>query len=104
DEVVTMRQKWVDAGLVTRDEMQTNCCYAIQDKTWTQDPDGNEWEIFVVLQDHLPETSTCSVTASDWHESASDGIAREVSCCATTEVEPTACCTTPAAPTTIGGH
>ena len=105
DEVVAMRQKWVDAGLVKRDEMQTNCCYAIQDKTWTQDPDGNDWEVFVVLQDHLPETSTCSVTAGDWHESATEGIAREVSCCATTaaEVEPLACCTTPAAPTTIGG-
>lgn len=92
DEVVAMRQKWVAAGLVTRDEMQTNCCYAIQDKTWTQDPDGNEWEVFVVLQDHLPETSTGSVTAGDWHESASDGIARETSCCATiaTEVEPLA--------------
>jgi len=29
--------------LVTRDEMQTNCCYAVQDKTWIQDPDGNAW-------------------------------------------------------------
>ena len=92
DEVVAMRQKWVDAGLVTRDEMQTNCCYAIQDKTWTQDPDGNEWEVFVVLQDHLPETSRGAATADDWHESATEGIAREVSCCATsaTEVEPLA--------------
>jgi catechol 2,3-dioxygenase-like lactoylglutathione lyase family enzyme len=86
DEVVAMRQKWVNAGLVTRDEMQTNCCYAIQDKTWTQDPDGNEWEVFVVLQDHLPETSRCSVTAGDWQESATD-IAREVSCCVTTAIE-----------------
>ena len=72
--------------------MQTNCCYAIQDKTWTQDPDGNEWEVFVVLQDHLPETSRGAATADDWHESATEGIAREVSCCATsaTEVEPLA--------------
>jgi hypothetical protein len=35
--------------------MQTNCCYAIQDKTWVSDPDGNEWEVFVVLEDNLPE-------------------------------------------------
>src|SRR5256885_16872537 len=60
DEVVAMRQKWVDAGLVTRDEMQTNCCYAIQDKTWTQDPDGNEWEVFVVLEDNLTEAGACT--------------------------------------------
>jgi hypothetical protein len=29
----------------------------VQDKTWVKDPDGNEWEVFVVLEDHLPETS-----------------------------------------------
>ncbi|MCA1603188.1 MAG: glyoxalase/bleomycin resistance/dioxygenase family protein, partial [Acidobacteria bacterium] len=37
----------------------TNCCYATQDKTWVRDPDGNEWEAFVVLRDNLPETAAC---------------------------------------------
>jgi len=55
EDVLGMKQKWSDAGLLTRDEMQTNCCYAIQDKTWVRDPDGNEWEVFVVLKDNLPE-------------------------------------------------
>ena len=59
DDVLAMRQKWETAGLITRDEMQTNCCYATQDKTWVRDPDGNEWEAFVVLQDNLPETAAC---------------------------------------------
>ena len=59
EDVLAMRQQWNDAGLVTRDEMQTNCCYAIQDKAWVQDPDGNQWEVFVVLNDNLPETSPC---------------------------------------------
>ena len=54
-DVLAMRQKWMDAGLYTRDEMQTDCCYATQDKTWVRDPDGNEWEAFVVLKDNLPE-------------------------------------------------
>jgi catechol 2,3-dioxygenase-like lactoylglutathione lyase family enzyme len=58
-DVLAMRQKWEAAGLVTRDEMQTDCCYATQDKTWVRDPDGNEWEAFVVLQDNLPETAAC---------------------------------------------
>ena len=35
--------------------MDTNCCYANQNKTWVTDPDGNEWEAFVVLRDNLPE-------------------------------------------------
>jgi catechol 2,3-dioxygenase-like lactoylglutathione lyase family enzyme len=56
DDVLAVRMRWADEGLVTRDEMQTNCCYAIQDKTWVADPDGNQWEVFVVLEDNLPET------------------------------------------------
>src|SRR6476661_6509140 len=59
DDVLAMRKKWEEAGLLTRDEMQTSCCYALQDKTWVRDPDGNEWEVFVVLEDNLPETAPC---------------------------------------------
>jgi catechol 2,3-dioxygenase-like lactoylglutathione lyase family enzyme len=59
NDVLAMRDKWAESGLITRDEMQTNCCYATQDKTWVQDPDANEWEVFVVLQDNLPETAPC---------------------------------------------
>ncbi len=62
DDVLAVKQRWTDAGLQTRDEMQTNCCYALQDKTWIHDPDGNEWEVFVVLQDNLATTSSCCTT------------------------------------------
>src|SRR2546423_987247 len=55
DDVLALRSRWEDAGLVARDEMQTTCCYALQDKAWVQDPDGNEWEVFVVLGDNLSE-------------------------------------------------
>ena len=54
-DVFKVRRQWEESGLVTRDEMQTDCCYAKQDKTWVHDPDGNEWEVFVVLEDNLPE-------------------------------------------------
>jgi len=60
DDVLATRQKWNEAGLLTQDEMQTNCCYATQDKTWVRDPDGNEWEVFVVLEDNLPETAAAA--------------------------------------------
>jgi len=59
EDVLSMRRNWLDAGLDTRDEMATNCCYALQNKTWVQAPDGNEWEAFVVLEDNLPVTTTC---------------------------------------------
>jgi catechol 2,3-dioxygenase-like lactoylglutathione lyase family enzyme len=57
EDVLAIRQRWAEAGLVTRDEMKTDCCYATQDKTWVHDPDGNEWEAFVVLKDNLPEVA-----------------------------------------------
>src|ERR1044072_5128735 len=60
DDVLKMRENWIAAGLVTKDEMQTDCCYAVQDKTWVLDPDGNEWEVFVVLEDNLPEKAAAS--------------------------------------------
>ena len=55
DDVLAVRQQWSERGLVTRDEMKTECCYAVQDKSWVRDPDGNEWEVFAVLEDNLPE-------------------------------------------------
>ena len=75
EDVLATRQKWNDAGLLTRDEMQTNCCYATQDKTWVRDPDGNAWEVFVVLEDNLPELAACC-TGTNAQDSATQA------CCA----------------------
>ncbi|MBW4677403.1 MAG: hypothetical protein KME52_26415 [Desmonostoc geniculatum HA4340-LM1] len=37
-------------------EDNTDCCYALQDKVWVTDPDGNRWEVFVVkVGDTAPE-------------------------------------------------
>lgn len=77
-DVLAVRRRWIEAGLVTRDEMQTGCCYALQDKTWVTDPDGNEWEAFVVLEDNLAETSTCCVTDANGHEVCADKISEPV--------------------------
>src|SRR6266566_3569486 len=60
EDVLATRERWIEAGLTTRDEMQTECCYARQDKAWVHDPDGNEWEVFVVLEDNLTETAGSS--------------------------------------------
>lgn len=50
EDVLKTRERWNKSGLLTKDEMQVDCCYATQDKTWIKDPDGNEWEVFVVLE------------------------------------------------------
>lgn len=38
------------ANLTVKTEPQTTCCYALQDKIWTIDPDGEDWEIYTVLE------------------------------------------------------
>jgi catechol 2,3-dioxygenase-like lactoylglutathione lyase family enzyme len=102
DDVMAMRSRWMEAGLMTRDEMQTNCCYALQDKTWVHDPDGNEWEVFVVLEDNLAQTASCC-GAVDAHEQS--GAEASSSACSTETVAPaSACCGTTdstSAPVTI---
>ena len=94
EDVLAVREKWQGAGLLTVDEMQTNCCYALQDKAWVHDPDGNEWEVFVVLEDNLAQTSKCCVP--DVTEKVEAGAA--TSCAtATTGVAATSSCCAPAA-------
>jgi glyoxalase/bleomycin resistance protein/dioxygenase superfamily protein len=88
DDVLAMRERWTEEGLLTRDEMQTNCCYALQDKTWVRDPDGNEWEVFVVLEDNLAETAPCECgTKLEDTVSNSEGLkAESAACCAPTPI------------------
>lgn len=81
-DVLAKRQEWIDAGLVTRDEMQTDCCYATQDKTWVRDPDGNEWEVFVVLKDNLQETASCECGNKVGEEIDIAGDVLPAACCA----------------------
>jgi catechol 2,3-dioxygenase-like lactoylglutathione lyase family enzyme len=98
DDVLAIRENWINEGLITRDEMQTNCCYALQDKTWVRDPDGNEWEVFVVLEDNLAETSACCNGAE-----AAEQVEAAGSCATSTQPvsEASSCCEATAAPVAI---
>jgi catechol 2,3-dioxygenase-like lactoylglutathione lyase family enzyme len=61
DAVLSTRLRLQEAGLATFDEMDTECCYARQDKIWVHDPDGTPWEVFTVLEDvehDRPRTAT----------------------------------------------
>jgi catechol 2,3-dioxygenase-like lactoylglutathione lyase family enzyme len=51
EDVVEAKERFDLAGLRTRSEEDTACCYAVQDKVWIEDPDGNSWEVFVVKAD-----------------------------------------------------
>jgi hypothetical protein len=83
EDVLATKSSWEEIGLVTRDEMQTNCCYALQDKTWVRDPDGNEWEVFVVLEDNLAETDPCECGVKKAEEETKSAAG----CCASTPFE-----------------
>jgi catechol 2,3-dioxygenase-like lactoylglutathione lyase family enzyme len=54
EDVASAWTRFKEAGLKTRTEEDTECCYALQDKVWVEDPDGNSWEVFVVKAD-VPE-------------------------------------------------
>lgn len=41
------------AGLTTRAEDETTCCYAVQDKVWVDGVDDVPWEVYTVLADSL---------------------------------------------------
>lgn len=83
EDVVAMKTAWEAKGLIPREEMQTTCCYALQDKAWVNDPDGNEWEVFVVLEDNLAEAKSNDASCCVPTFTNIDGKKQEVA---------TACC------------
>lgn len=48
DDVREATERFAKAGLLTKTEEDVSCCYAVQDKVWVEDPDGNAWEVFFV--------------------------------------------------------
>lgn len=46
EEVMSKLEALKPKGLVSKEEMGTACCYALQDKFWANDPDGHQWEVY----------------------------------------------------------
>jgi len=51
DEVARWKTGLRERGLAIETEERSECCYALQEKFWLADPDGNRWEVYTVLQD-----------------------------------------------------
>jgi len=69
DHVIAATARLKAAGLLTREEVNTDCCYALQDKVWVKDPNGYQWEVFTVkIGDTKPDlqikTAVPSVAAT----------------------------------------
>jgi catechol 2,3-dioxygenase-like lactoylglutathione lyase family enzyme len=51
EQVTDATQRLKESGLVTLEENDTACCYALQDKVWVQGPGAEPWEVYVVKAD-----------------------------------------------------
>lgn len=49
--LVDMQQRLEAAGYATQREEGVACCHSRQSKFWVRDPDGNQWEIYVLEDD-----------------------------------------------------
>jgi catechol 2,3-dioxygenase-like lactoylglutathione lyase family enzyme len=50
-EVTSATDYFAGAGLDTRVETSTTCCFAVQDKVWVDGVDGALWGVYTVLAD-----------------------------------------------------
>jgi len=82
DEVAVAVNRLADAGLATRVEDNTTCCYAVQDKVWVTGPGGEPWEVYTVKGDARPDLE--GKTALELSEVAGDGT-----CCTTDPADAT---------------
>ncbi|GLW64333.1 glyoxalase [Actinomadura rubrobrunea] len=71
--VAEAAKRLTEAGLVTLEEKDTSCCYAVQDKVWVQGPGGEPWEFYTVKAD----ADTLGKSAAD----SADGN----TCCGTSD-------------------
>src|SRR5438128_5030323 len=63
-----------ERGLAAEEVEREACCYAVQDKFWVTDPDGNRWEVYTVLEDIEQKAEPATA------------------CCQPNSATPTACC------------
>ena len=77
------------SGLVAREEIGANCCFANQDKFWISDPDGVQWEVYYFHADagfndpHFEEPASACCIAPFAEEKAAEfkNLVAEETCC-----------------------
>ncbi len=79
--VLEVAESLKGAGLDTRAEENVTCCYAVQNKVWATDPDGNKWEVYVVLDNdgahhHSSQDACCPDTCCPEVAAFKDAVQR----------------------------
>ncbi len=88
--VAAATNRLADAGLATRVEDNTTCCYAVQDKVWVTGPGNEPWEVYTVTDDARADLEgTTSIQLSS--------VGGDGTCCATATAAATATATAAAA-------
>ena len=87
DAVVREMERVKAAGLAVREEFSVDCCHANQDKFWVQDPDGVDWEVYVLnhdLEDAVTTAASCACAPEAVSSTSRSGltIAKSTGCCA----------------------
>ena len=85
-EVGAATERLAAAGLANATEDEVACCYAVQDKVWTDGPDGEPWEIYTVLADvEMPDGQLRAVEPAA--DAQADGM-----CCDAAPESAARCC------------
>ncbi|MGK5742099.1 ArsI/CadI family heavy metal resistance metalloenzyme [Micromonospora sp. URMC 103] len=58
EDVDAATRRLTASGLVTLEENDTECCYALQDKVWVHGPGNEPWEVYTVKADADTLTKT----------------------------------------------
>jgi len=83
DEVAAATERLAAAGLDTRVESQTACCYAVQDKVWVGEEANGRWEVYTVLADAHPELEGVTLAEAGTAACCAGGASPEgTDCCA----------------------
>jgi catechol 2,3-dioxygenase-like lactoylglutathione lyase family enzyme len=79
-EVVDATRRLAAAGLPTRVEDGTTCCYALQDKVWVTGPGGERWEVYTVLAD-AADTADKQGEVTTMDDCCEPSCCESASCC-----------------------
>ncbi|WP_160724928.1 ArsI/CadI family heavy metal resistance metalloenzyme [Bacillus sp. USDA818B3_A] len=85
EEVIAHKNRLSGSGILSQyDEINTTCCYALQDKFWIHDPDGNEWEFFYTkgdIEQKTSDTSSCCVNEPKVEKAECCSTIPQINCC-----------------------
>jgi hypothetical protein len=76
-EVEAAGRRLADAGIADQVEQSVTCCHATQDKVWSREPQGLQWEWYRITDDAPTRTDAGQASACGGSRTTESGV-----CCA----------------------